>query len=91
MSRALIEILDHARQFSDRMARHDICERAGTAEDGTVLALIRNRGGRITSSTNRAAKIQIARIAFAGIEGEGPGLLGAARDWRRKAAASLRP
>ncbi|EAU45093.1 hypothetical protein [Salipiger bermudensis] len=91
MRRPPIEILDHARGFSDRMARHDICERAGNAEAGTILALIRDRGGRITPSIDQAARIQIARIAFAGIEGEGPGLLGAARDWRRKAAASLRP
>jgi len=36
-------------------------------------------------------KLQLSRVELGGIAGTGPGLLGAARDWRRKAIVQVRP
>ncbi len=36
-------------------------------------------------------KLQLSNVELGGIRGTGPGLLGAARDWRRKAIAQVQP
>ena len=67
------------------MTRADLLERCAAQDSATLLALIANQGGSITPALDSRARLQLARITYAGITGTGPGLIGAARDWRRQA------
>lgn len=61
--------------------------------DSQLVQEIRSHGGFAyqTKALRRQAwrKLQISKVELGGIIGTGPGLLGAARDWRRKAIAQV--
>lgn len=66
-----------------------VLARADTG-DGELIAQIRLNGGTVIAKEDNKQpnpRLQIASIRYAGIVGLGPGLLGAARDWRRQALA----
>ena len=59
-----------------------------------LVQLIQVHGGTvIPAEENRQpdSRLQIASIRFHGVVGVGPGLIGAAKDWRRLAARRARP
>ena len=63
--------------------------------DSQLVKEIRSQGGFAyqTNALRRQQwrKLQLSNVELGGIIGTGPGLLGAARDWRRKAIAQVRP
>ncbi len=62
--------------------------------DTHLIEQIRTSGGTVIARADNKQpdpKLQIASIQYAGITGIGPGLLGAARDWRRQAAQKVTP
>ncbi len=61
--------------------------------DSQLVNEIRSHGGFAYQSKalcrHEWRKLQLSNVELGGIRGTGPGLLGAARDWRRKAIAQV--
>ena len=63
--------------------------------DSQLVNEIRSHGGFAYQSSalcrQEWRKLQLSNVELGGIRGTGPGLLGAARDWRRKSIAQVQP
>jgi len=63
--------------------------------DGQLIDTIKSKGGFAYQGwvleMQGFPKLQLYKVKIGGITGTGPGLLGAARDWRRKAIARVQP
>ena len=61
--------------------------------DGQLIDAIKSKGGFACQGKPLEMqgwrKLQLSKVEIGGITGTGPGLLGAARDWRRKAIAQV--